>query len=238
MTALEAREIEDDHVRMPGRELGGPHLLDAVRGVVLRPHVLHGERRGDEPAIEVVLEESGEPFRILRYRSDRQDWIAERLILVWDAVMETGIEVVGTPEQQDADLVFLLQLFEQLEATTLHFVVEHTKRLQAFPAGVVALVLGDPEPPAPRLEHLPGEIVWLLERHRIVHILDARAGKEVHFFGKGGPHDLRRAGHDGTARRVLRSGHERRHVGDAREEDEVELLLRVLLENQIVDVGL
>src|SRR4029453_10989049 len=40
MAALEAREIENDDVRVPGRELGGPYFLDAVGGVVLRPHIL------------------------------------------------------------------------------------------------------------------------------------------------------------------------------------------------------
>ncbi len=238
MTALEAREVEDHDVRMPGRELGGPHLLDAVRGVVLRPDVLHRKRRRDEAPIEVVLEESGEPFRILGNRSDGQDRIAERLILVGDAVMEPRIEVVRPPEKQNTDLVLLLQLLEQLEAATLHLIIEQAKRLQAFAAGVVALVLGDSEPRTPGLEHLPGKIVRLLERHRVVHILDAGTGEEVDLLGERRPHDLRGAGHDRATGRVLRPGHERRHVRDAWEEDVVELPLDVLLEDQIVDVGL
>src|SRR5262245_40024404 len=107
MAALEAREVQDDDVRVPGRELRGPHFLDAVGGVVLRPHILDRERCGDETAIEVILEESGEPLRILWNRSDRQDRIPERLILVRHAVVETGIQVVGSSEKKDSDLVLL-----------------------------------------------------------------------------------------------------------------------------------
>src|SRR5256885_2178560 len=101
---------------MPRRELGGPDLLDTVGGIVLRPHVLHRQRRGDEAAIEIILEESSEPFRILRNRSDGQDRIPERLLLVRNPVVKPGIEMVWAAEEQDADLVLLLEFLEQLEA--------------------------------------------------------------------------------------------------------------------------
>ncbi len=67
--------------------------------------------------------------------------------------------------------------------------------------------------------------------------MPARAKKSISFVNAalitfGAPGD------DRAARRVHHAGHERRHVRDAREEDVVELLLRALLEDQVVDVRL
>ena len=91
------------------------------------------------------------------------------------------------------------------------FLIEELERLESFATGVIVLVLRDPETRAPRFEHLPGEVVRLQHRHRIVDVLDAGAGEEIHFLRERRAHDLRSGAiEDGTCRcRAGRCGRSR-----------------------------
>ena len=73
---------------------------------------------------------------------------------------------------------------------------------------------------------------------RAIELLETGAREEIDFLRERRPHHLRRTGDDRTARRILRAGDEGRHVRDAREEDEVQGPLRMLPEQEVVQVRL
>ena len=98
-------------------------------------------------------------------------------------------------------------------------------------------MLGDAETLAPHLEHLAREVVRLRERDGAVDVLDPAGREEVHFLRERRADHFGRAGDDRARRVVHRVDHEGRHVRDAREEDVVERVAR-LVKQQIVDVRL
>src|SRR4051812_44397168 len=98
MPALEARQVEHGDIRVPRREFGGPHFLNAVRRIILRPDIPDIEWSFDAPLAEIRCKPALEPTRIFGNGSDRENGISIGLESLQHIMIQPWIRMVGSPE--------------------------------------------------------------------------------------------------------------------------------------------
>ena len=173
VAALEARQIEQHHVRVARRELHGPHLLRAVGRVVLRPHVVDVERV--LAARDLVLEVAREVRRVARDRAHARG-SGSRAPGTPRGCRGSAPDPSGTaaPTMQDRDAVLAPRPSRGSRGPSPAGRARTARaRACASLVRVIALVLGDAEARAPGLEHAARREVQLGEGERRVEVLDA-----------------------------------------------------------------
>ena len=236
MSALEAGDFKRDQVRMPRRELGRPDLVVRAGRITVLPDVGNIERMRDESRPHFVSEEPVENIVVDGQRALREDRVAQLLKLFHDLVVQAGIVVINPPKHHDADTVFALKLIERFTRLTADVSLACLERLEANFEGALILFAAEAEDRPPRLVHLVGADLVVLQIEDRIEIENAILREDIALLGEGGLYRLWRRGH---RRAGIRAGqvHEMavQHVIH-REPDRVERLLAVLGGKQVVNV--
>ena len=237
MAALEAGELEGHEIRVPRRELRGPHFLRRVLAVAVLPGVANVHGVLDQAGLDVLLEQRKEDIVVDGQRLKRQDRIADLLEFLQDLVVDAGVVVVRSAQHDDADAVLGLEPFQDFPALVPQdFVHEAVLGFEALVHGANVLLPGKPEDIAELVIHLlgqqrgPGGVYESVEKEDIV------LPEDVPFLDKSRLDGLRRADDGRAGAVVLHELKVARQVVDHGTEDDVERLFFVVYIEQIVYV--
>src|SRR5438876_801195 len=112
VTAFEARKLECDEVRMPGRELRRPHFVIGARRVTVFPDILDLERAADRAGADFPAEQTLEQVLVEGQRALGEHGIPELLELLENLVIQPRIVMVRTGEDDDPDSVLAFELVD------------------------------------------------------------------------------------------------------------------------------
>src|SRR5690242_4067473 len=222
---------------MTGDVLRGPDLAAGVLAVAVLPDVADRHRVRRFAGEHVLAEQAPDDIVIDRQTVLREYGIAELLEFFEDFVIHARVVVIRTAQQDDAQAVFALELFEHFASGAAHGdVIEIFERAIALLDGALILFGAEAEDVLELLEHLALEKLRVRKVHERIHEADALLLEEVTFLGERGLHGSRRGRHGGTRAAGLHMAQRAGEAVDHREKDDVERLLGVDLVQQVVDV--
>ena len=142
--------------------LRGPDLAAGVLAVAVLPDVVDGERVGSLAGEDVLAEEAPDHVVVDGQAILREDGVAELLELLEDLVVDAGVVVIRTAEQDDAETVFALELVQHFAGGAAHgHVVEVVEGAIALLDGALVLFGREAEDVLELLKHLALEEVGL-----------------------------------------------------------------------------
>ena len=113
MAAFEVRQFDRNQVGMARGELGGPEFMVGSRRAGDLPDIGHRKRGSDQALRHFGPEETLEQVFVQRQVGLRKDRIAELLQRIQYSLVQARIVMIGTAEQDQADLVLPLQFVQQ-----------------------------------------------------------------------------------------------------------------------------
>ncbi len=184
-----------------------------------------------------VAEELPEDIVVDRQAILREDRVTELLELFEDFVVHAGIVVIGAAQQDDAEPVFALELFEHFAGGAAHGdVVEDVEGAIALFDGAMIFFRRQAKDVLELFVHLALENIGVGEVDEGVDEADALLFEEIAFLGERSLDRRRRGGDGGAGTAGLQALEIAGEAVDHREEDDIERLLGVDLVEQIVDV--
>jgi hypothetical protein len=191
----------------------------------------------DHPRTHLLAEQPLEQILIKRQRALRDDGVAELLELLGDAVVDSGIVMVGSAEDDDSDAVLALELIKNFTRPLAHAGLVLLQRLEARRSRAFVFLREKAQNRIPCFQHLPGKKLPVGEIDERIEVMDAALAEEVVFVGKS---SLDRFGGDRDGRAGIQGAkvHEWRAQNvEHRKEDAMEWPPQVLDEEEVVHVG-
>jgi hypothetical protein len=147
-------KLQRHQVRVPGGELGRPHLLVGIGRIAVLPDVLDLQRIADRARADLVAEQPLQQIGIHRQRALREDGIPELLKLFENLVVQPGIVVIRPRQDDDADALLALELIEHFARAALEIRFVGQKLTEAGLHRTLILLFREAEEGLPRLEQL------------------------------------------------------------------------------------